>query len=60
MLMLAFGTRTDTTADPLIERTLALATEFMGLTGILSLAVSFDCPLLISLSGLFQGRYPTL
>ncbi|KAJ3481079.1 hypothetical protein NLI96_g7909 [Meripilus lineatus] len=32
MLMLAFGTRTDTTADPLIERTLALATEFMGLT----------------------------
>jgi hypothetical protein len=33
MLTISFATRTDSTVDPLIERALALATEFMGLTG---------------------------
>ncbi len=33
MLTITFGTRTDSTLDPLTERALALATEFMDLTG---------------------------
>jgi cytochrome P450 len=33
MLTVTFGTRTDSTADPLTESALALATEFMDLTG---------------------------
>jgi hypothetical protein len=33
MLTVSFGTRTDSTADPLTESALALATEFMDLTG---------------------------
>ena len=32
MLTVSFGTRTDSTADPLTESALALATEFMDLT----------------------------
>ena len=36
MLTVSFGTRTDSTADPLTESALALATEFMDLTGNLS------------------------
>ena len=57
MLMLTFGTRTDTTADPLIERTLALATEFMGLTGNrLSFGSSANFFLIHTVG--FQGHYP--
>jgi len=33
MLAISFATRTDSTIDPLTERALALATEFMDLTG---------------------------
>ena len=33
MLTISFATRTDSTLDPLIERTLALTKEFMYLTG---------------------------
>ena len=33
MLTISFGTRTDSTIDPLTERALAMATEFMDLTG---------------------------
>jgi hypothetical protein len=33
MLTISFGTRTDSTIDPLTERALALAAEFMDLTG---------------------------
>ena len=33
MLMISFATRTDSTLDPLTERALALAKEFMELTG---------------------------
>jgi hypothetical protein len=33
MLAMAFATRTDSTLDPLTERTLALTEEFMELTG---------------------------
>ena len=33
MLTVSFATRTDSTVDPLTERALALATEFMDLTG---------------------------
>jgi hypothetical protein len=33
MLTVSFGTRTDSTADPLAESALALATEFMDLAG---------------------------
>jgi hypothetical protein len=32
MLTVSFGTRTDSTADPLTESALALANEFMDLT----------------------------
>ncbi|KAH9991551.1 cytochrome P450 [Russula vinacea] len=45
MLTVSFGTRTDSTADPLTESALALATEFMGLTGPLSNIVDFIEPL---------------
>jgi hypothetical protein len=38
MLTVSFGTRTDSTSDPLTESALALATEFMDLTG------KFDFP----------------
>ena len=37
MLTISFATRTDSTTDPLTERALALATEFMDLTGTLSI-----------------------
>ena len=33
MLTISFATRTDSTLDPLTDRALALATEFMDLTG---------------------------
>jgi hypothetical protein len=33
MLTVSFATRTGSTSDPLIERALSLATEFMDLTG---------------------------
>ncbi|KAH9991557.1 cytochrome P450 [Russula vinacea] len=45
MLTVSFGTRTDSTADPLTESALALATEFMDLTGPLSNIVDFIEPL---------------
>jgi hypothetical protein len=38
MLMIAFATRTDSTLDPLTERTLGLTKEFMEITGGLTLA----------------------
>lgn len=34
MLTISFGTRTDSSSDPLLERTLELAMEFMDLTGL--------------------------
>ncbi|KAG6865531.1 hypothetical protein C0991_001724 [Blastosporella zonata] len=45
MLIVAFATRTDSTADPLTERALALAMEFMDLTGPWSNAIDFLEPL---------------
>ena len=33
MLTISFGSRTDSTVDPLVERALSLATEYMSLTG---------------------------
>jgi hypothetical protein len=33
MLTISFATRTDSTLDPLVERALSLATEFMALSG---------------------------
>jgi hypothetical protein len=33
MLTISFGSRTDSTLDPLVERALSLATEFMNLSG---------------------------
>ena len=33
MLTISFGTRTDSTTDPLVERALHMAMEFMDLTG---------------------------
>ena len=33
MLTISFGSRTDSTLDPLVERALSLATEYMDLTG---------------------------
>ncbi|THG93969.1 hypothetical protein EW026_g7401 [Hermanssonia centrifuga] len=45
MLTLSFATRTDTTADPLIQRILAMAMEFNDLTGPLSNLVDFIEPL---------------
>lgn len=33
MLTISFGTRTDTATDPLVEKALAMAMEFMDLTG---------------------------
>jgi cytochrome P450 len=41
MLTVSFATRTDSTEDPLVERALALATEFMDLTGPFSNTVDF-------------------
>jgi hypothetical protein len=37
MLTISFGSRTDSTYDPLVERALLLATEFMDLSGIFPL-----------------------
>jgi cytochrome P450 len=45
MLIVSFGTRTDSTSDPLVERALALAFEFMELTGPWSNAIDFIEPL---------------
>ncbi|KAH9998122.1 cytochrome P450 [Russula compacta] len=45
MLTISFGTRTDSTLDPLTERALALTTEFMDLTGPLSNTIDFIKPL---------------
>lgn len=33
MLTISFGTRTDTATDPLVEKVLAMAMDFMDLTG---------------------------
>lgn len=33
MLTISFGTRTNSITDPLVQRALALAMEFMDLTG---------------------------
>lgn len=33
MLTISFGTRTETATDPLVEKALAMAMEFMDLTG---------------------------
>jgi hypothetical protein len=33
MLMISFATRTDSTLDPLTERAMAIAKEFMNLAG---------------------------
>ncbi|KAF8264111.1 cytochrome P450 [Lactarius quietus] len=45
MLTISFATRTDSTLDPLTERALALATEFMDLTGPWSNMIDFVEPL---------------
>ncbi|KAI0284680.1 cytochrome P450 [Russula aff. rugulosa BPL654] len=45
MLTISFGSRTDSTHDPLVERALSLATEFMDLSGPLSNIVDFFEPL---------------
>ncbi|KAI0250487.1 cytochrome P450 [Lactifluus subvellereus] len=45
MLTISFATRTDSTLDPLAERALALATEFMALTGPWSNIIDFIGPL---------------
>ncbi|KAG6855886.1 hypothetical protein H0H87_009709 [Tephrocybe sp. NHM501043] len=45
MLIVSFATRTDSTADPLTESALALAMEFMDLTGPWSNAIDFLEPL---------------
>ncbi|KAH9974786.1 cytochrome P450 [Lactifluus volemus] len=45
MLTVSFATRTDSTSDPLTERALELATEFMDLTGPWSNIVDFIEPL---------------
>ncbi|KAI0319142.1 cytochrome P450 [Amylostereum chailletii] len=45
MLTVSFATRTDSTSDPLVERALALATEFMHLTGPFANIVDFITPL---------------
>lgn len=45
MLTISFGTRTDSTDDPLVERALAMAMEFMDLTGPWSNAIDFIQPL---------------
>lgn len=45
MLTISFGSRTDSTLDPLVERALSLATEFMNLSGPLSNVVDFFEPL---------------
>jgi len=45
MLTISFGTRTDSTSDPLVERALTMAMEFMDLTGPWSNAIDFIEPL---------------
>ncbi|KAG6831335.1 hypothetical protein H0H92_011250 [Tricholoma furcatifolium] len=45
MLIIAFATRTDSSIDPLTEKALALAMEFMDLTGPWSNAIDFFEPL---------------
>jgi len=45
MLTISFGTRTDTASDPLVERALAMAMEFMDLTGPWSNPIDFIEPL---------------
>jgi cytochrome P450 len=44
MLTVSFATRTDSTVDPLTERALALATEFMDLTGELQFHLNCKVP----------------
>jgi short subunit dehydrogenase-like uncharacterized protein len=44
MLTISFATRTDSTIDPLTERALALATEFMDLTGELQFCLRCQVP----------------
>jgi len=43
MLIISFGMRTDSSADPLVEKALELAMEFMDLTG-QYLALRFRVP----------------
>ncbi|KAG6855791.1 hypothetical protein H0H87_010804 [Tephrocybe sp. NHM501043] len=45
MLIISFATRTDSTSNPLIEKALELAMEFMDLTGPWSNAIDFFEPL---------------
>ncbi|TCD64999.1 hypothetical protein EIP91_003367 [Steccherinum ochraceum] len=45
MLTISFGTRTDSTTDPLVEPALHMAMEFMDLTGPWSNAIDFIEPL---------------
>ncbi|KAJ7122820.1 cytochrome P450 [Mycena epipterygia] len=45
MLTISFGTRTDSSSSPLVERALELAMEFMDLTGPWSNAIDFIKPL---------------
>ncbi|KAG5729753.1 Cytochrome P450 2F2 [Termitomyces sp. T112] len=45
MLIISFATRTDSTSDPLVEKALELAMEFMDLTGPWSNAIDFFEPL---------------
>ncbi|KAI0283209.1 cytochrome P450 [Russula brevipes] len=45
MLMISFGTRTDSTLDPLTERAMAIAKEFMNLAGPCKNIVDFIKPL---------------
>ncbi|KAF8073465.1 cytochrome P450 [Lyophyllum atratum] len=45
MLIISFATRTDSTSDPLVEKALDLAMEFMDLTGPWSNAIDFLEPL---------------
>lgn len=46
MLTISFGTRTDTASDPLVEKALAMAMEFMDLTGIVFLPAYVGSPLI--------------
>ncbi|KAH8102034.1 cytochrome P450 [Cristinia sonorae] len=45
MLTISFGTRTDTSTDPLVQRAIAMAMEFMELSGPWSNAIDFIKPL---------------
>jgi hypothetical protein len=51
MLTISFGTRTDSTTDPLVEQALTLAMEFMDLTGTHSDAFALYCLYLPSFQG---------